>query len=111
MNNTVSIPSSGECVYILHNQHSNCKAGNSGAACTLLLPNSLTVTAHAVHLGIVAGQKGVSAALKEGISPHVRISKLGDSNTQAIVRLLMPEGVTQQRHSALRLPDVTVNHR
>ena len=106
MNNTVSIPSSGECVYILHNQHSNCKV-----ACTLLLPNSLTVTAHAVHLGIVAGQKGVSAALKEGISPHVRISKLGDSNTQAIVRLLMPEGVTQQRHAALRLPDVTVNHR
>ena len=105
MNNTVSIPSSGECVYILHNQHSNCKAGNSGAACTLLLPNSLTVTAHAVHLGIV------SAALKEGNSPHVRISKLGDSNTQAIVRLLMPEGVTQQRHSALRLLDVTVNHR
>lgn len=32
-------------------------------------------------------------------------------DTQAIVRLLMPEGVTQQRHSALRLPDVTVNHR
>ena len=56
---------------------------------TLMLPNIVT---HGVHLGIITGSKGVAAALKEGVAPHVKIVKCDDSGTQAIVRLL--EGVT-----------------
>lgn len=93
---TTSVPSGGDCIYVLHSQHMNCKSGNSGAAATLLLPNN--VVTHAVHSGIIAGSKAVAAAL-EGVAPHVRLIKRNEQDTQAIVRLL--EGVTQQRHSAL----------
>jgi len=94
---TVSIPPGGDCVYVLHGQFDHCKSGNSGAAATQLLPNN--AVAHAVHLGVVTGTKGVAATLKEGIAPHVRIVRKSEPGAQAVVRLL--EGITQQRHSAL----------
>jgi hypothetical protein len=65
---------------------------------TLMLPNNIVT--HGVQLGIITGSKGVAAALKEGVAPHVKIVKRDGSGTQAIVRLL--EIVTQQRHSALK---------
>ena len=69
----------------------------AGTAATLLLPNN--AVAHAVHLGVVTGTKGVAATLKEGIAPHVRIVRKSEPGAQAVVRLL--EGITQQRHSVL----------